>query len=90
MWSPGFVVVWYAGGHTGPALLTSTKLKTPLPVNERPKDSGLLTPASQAKSYLHGRKDSYDPKTGAGYYQEILVDTSNPAKYWVNIRFGGG
>ncbi len=50
-------------------LIASTKLKTPLSANDLPKDSGLITPASQAKSYLHGRYDSYVPKTDTTYYR---------------------
>jgi hypothetical protein len=72
------------------SFVASTKIKLPLVPNEIPKDSSLMTPASHAKSYLHGRYDSYVPKSDTTYYQEILVDTTDPAKYLVFVKFGGG
>lgn len=72
------------------AFVASTKLNAPLALNEAPKAFALATPASQAKSYLHGRFDSYVSKTDTTYYQELLVDTSDTSTYLVYLAFGGG
>jgi hypothetical protein len=69
--------------------VTSTKLESPLSNDGLLKDDGLATLSSQAKSYLHGRYDSYVTKTDTTYYQEVLVDTTNPTQYHVYIKFGG-
>jgi hypothetical protein len=66
------------------------QIRSPLARDGIPADDELATKASTLRSFLHGNYQIYNYNKGKSFFQDVLIDTSNPSQYFVYVNFGGG